>query len=409
MDNVLVIANVWPEPASSAAGWRMELLLKQLSESFVEVHFACTSNPSQFSIDLNHFGVISHQIELNSASFDQLLIKIDPKAVIFDRFNAEEQFGWRVQEKCPDALRVLNLEDLHCLRKSREEKYRKGKEWTVDDLKNSNDTFRELASIRRSDLSVAISSFEIDLLKNEFKIDDNKLFYWPFQQLSKKIIEPYENRNHFISIGNFNHPPNLEAVHTLKNHIWPIIRKELPKAELHLYGAYADQKVEQLNDEKNGFLIKGRAENAKEVVRKAKVLLAPLSFGAGLKGKLFEAMECGTPSVTTEIGIEGFCNKKEWGGFVENNWGEFALKAVELFTNEKVWYDSQAKGSKVLTNYFTQSNYLSILMEKIDFLSEKLSEHRKKSFEDKMLDFQSFRSSKFMSRWIELKNYKDLP
>ena len=82
------------------------------------------------------------------------------------------------------------------------------------------------------------------------------------------------------------HEPNWQSVLHLKNIIWPLIKKQLPKAEVHIYGAYPSQKVLQLNNKKDAFLVKGRAENVASVMEKAKVCLAPLLFGAGLKGKL---------------------------------------------------------------------------------------------------------------------------
>lgn len=65
-----------------------------------------------------------------------------------------------------------------------------------------------------------------------------------------------------------------------------MIRKQLPKAELHIYGAYPPPKATQLHQPKEGFLVKGWAEDAAEVVKHARVLLAPLPFGAGLKVSL---------------------------------------------------------------------------------------------------------------------------
>jgi len=92
----------------------------------------------------------------------------------------------------------------------------------------------------------------------------------------------FEERRHFVSIGNFLHEPNWDAVQHLKKDIWPLIRKQLPEAELHIYGAYPSQKVFELHNEKEGFIIKGRAQDANQVIGNARLLLAPIRFGAGL-------------------------------------------------------------------------------------------------------------------------------
>ena len=73
-------------------------------------------------------------------------------------------------------------------------------------------------------------------------------------------------------------------------------------------------KVNQLHKPSEGFLIKGRAESVNEVMNKAKVCIAPIRFGAGIKGKLLEAMQNGLPSVTTSIGSEGMHLHNIWNG-----------------------------------------------------------------------------------------------
>lgn len=100
------------------------------------------------------------------------------------------------------------------------------------------------------------------------------------------------------------HPPNWDSVLFLKERLWPEIRIELPKAEIHIYGAYPDQNAQNLNNPKDGFIIKGRAENVISTLSNYRVLLAPLRFGAGQKGKLLDAMRAGLPNITTQIGSE---------------------------------------------------------------------------------------------------------
>ena len=125
-------------------------------------------------------------------------------------------------------------------------------------------------------------------------IDETVISKWP----------TFYERKNFAFIGNFLHEPNWNVVLYLKETVWPLLKKRFPEAVLEIYGAYPSQKVLQLHQPKEGFLIMGRAENAQEVVEKARVVLVPLRFGAGLKGKLAEAMYCGTASVTTTNGAE---------------------------------------------------------------------------------------------------------
>ena len=83
------------------------------------------------------WGLMSVSIQLNHSSFDAFVQDLNPDVVIFDRFMVEEQFGWRVAEFAPRALRILNTEDLHSLRKTREESHKRGEEFTLSSLEES--------------------------------------------------------------------------------------------------------------------------------------------------------------------------------------------------------------------------------------------------------------------------------
>ena len=83
----------------------------------------------------------------------------------------------------------------------------------------------------------------------------------------------------------------------LKTQIWDLIRDKIPFVEIHLYGAYPTQQVLQYTNSKKGFYVHGFVDDATKVLINSKVLLAPLRFGAGIKGKLIEAMTTGTPSI----------------------------------------------------------------------------------------------------------------
>ncbi|MFT5970708.1 MAG: glycosyltransferase involved in cell wall biosynthesis [Flavobacteriales bacterium] len=403
-NTVLFIANVWPEPNSSAAGWRMKGLLEVFVSPDCNVHFACTAAKSDYAIDLEEMGIASHHININDSGFDTWLKGLGPNTVVFDRFMCEEQFGWRVKDNCPEALRILNTEDLHSLRQSREVAFKKKESWSANAMIENEVCKRELASILRSDLSLIISSFEMELLQKEFNVPAKLLHYLPFNCTLKPTEKPFEDRAHFVSIGNFKHQPNWQACRILKEHIWPLVRKVLPNAEVYLYGAYPDQKVLQLHDPKHGFIVKGRAGSAEKVIANARVLLAALPFGAGLKGKLLEAMLYGTPSITTTIGAEGMESPENWNGFVTDDWAQFAEHAVQLYQDKNIWEAAVSKGTTCLTSKFSDPSHLSNIPKKISEISDDLEAHRSREAMQQLLAYHSFRNNKFMSRWIELKN-----
>ncbi len=406
--HLLIIGFVWPEPKSSAAGSRMMQLIETFKSENYNITFASPCAKSNNAFNLESIGVTQTSIELNHTSFDDFIAELNPSVVLFDRFMMEEQFGWRVTEQCPNALRLLDTEDLHGLRKGRQLAFKDNKPFNKAYL--FNDTAkREIASIYRCDLSLIISEAEMEILQRDFNVDKSLLLYLPFMidAISENALikfPAFEDRNHFITVGNFLHPPNYNAILYLKETIWPLIRKQLQKAEMHIYGAYASQKVNQLHNEKQGFFVKGFAEDVNDVMQKAKVCLAPIRFGAGLKGKLVDAMKNGTPCVTTAIGAEGMYGDLEINGFVENTPELFANKAVALYKDETLWNIKQQKGFDVINKRFSKKAHQNMLLNTINSASKNLKNHRFHNFTGQMLQHQSMQSTKFMSKWISEKN-----
>ncbi len=408
VNHILIIGSVWPEPNSSAAGSRMMQLIYLFIEKGWKVTFASAAADSEFMFDVRKIGVEKVSIELNNISFDTFISSINPSIVVFDRFMTEEQFGWRVAEICPDALRILDTEDLHCLRLARQKAFKENKVFSSDDL-TSDVAKREIASILRCDISLIISNVEMELLQKQFKIDAALLCSLPFmlEPISDDTISnwpAFESRNNFITIGNFLHEPNWNAVQYLKEDIWPLIRKQLPEAELHVYGAYPSQKVQELHQPKQGFFIKGRAEDAATVVKQARVCLAPLRFGAGIKGKLVEAMLCGTPSVTTDIGAEAMHGNLEWSGIIANTAEDIASAAIELYNNKIEWLKAQKKGVKIINTIYSKAIVAEPFIKHVLQVQNTLKKHRLANFTGAMLMHHTLSSTKYMARWIEAKN-----
>jgi glycosyltransferase involved in cell wall biosynthesis len=408
MNSILVIGYVWPEPNSSAAGTRMIQLLDFFQSEGYSVTFATTASETIHIEDLKIRGVKSIKIELNNSSFDDFIQNLQPEIVVFDRFMMEEQFGWRVSNICPDALKILDTEDLHFLRNFRENTF-KNKNLDCILLKESELAKREIASIYRCDLSLIISESEMELLEEQFNIPQNLLLYLPFllNPITNDTVMQlpgFEDRQHFISIGNFRHPPNVDAVLYLKQEIWPFIQKQLPKAQMHIYGAYSTEKITQLHSAKENFLIKGWAKSAPEVVKNAKISLAPLRFGAGLKGKLIEAMQCGTPTVTTNIGAEGMHGKLCWNGSIKNTPEDFADAAVSLYTSEIKWKLAQKNGFNIINSRYSKSDFHKILHSRIKLMKVELKKHRQNNFIGAMLMHHRTKSTYFLSKYIEIKN-----
>lgn len=270
--SVLFLSPVWPERSSSAAGVRSCGLISSFQERNYAVSYASPSTPNEHTSLIQASGVTTIECPPNNEdTLTTILHSTRPSIVIFDRFYAEEMFSFRVKDILPDALRILDMQDVHFLRESRQLLAKQlpnnsiskpatspSTPLTIQDLLNHRpdatvpSLLRELASIYRSDLTLVCSPVELKMLREDYSIPSEMLclasFFAPPSPHAATPI-PWSERQHFLMIGNFRHPPNFDSVKWTCQEIWPLIRKKLGKtAELHLYGSYAPQAAAELNN-----------------------------------------------------------------------------------------------------------------------------------------------------------------
>ena len=406
MNSLLIIGQTFPEPTTTAAGGRMLQLIEMFTSHGYGITFASSASSSEKSFNLNSIGVTTQQIAINDSSFDDFVRQLNPTLVLFDRFVTEEQFAWRVTQSCPKALKILDTEDLHFLRKARQQALK-----DATDVKDANlfteTAKREIASILRCDLSLIISEFEMKLLADTFAVSKEILYYLPFMvtKLPDSSNFPgFEQRINFMTIGNLLHGPNVDSVLYLKKEIWPLIKKQLPQAQLYIYGNYAPQHILELHNQKQGFYIMGWTDSVAHVMQKTRVCLAPLRFGAGLKGKLLDAMLYGTPGVTTSIGAEGMYGDLLTPGVIADTPEAFAELSVAIYSDKIKWQQNAQRGIEIIKARYNGKAIAKDFMTHLDALKINLKLHRQAHFIGQILQHQSLQASKYLSKWIEEKN-----
>ena len=406
MNSLLIIGQTFPEPTTTAAGGRMLQLIEMFTSHGYGITFASSASSSEKSFNLNSIGVTTQQIAINDSSFGDFVRQLNPTLVLFDRFVTEEQFAWRVTQSCPKALKILDTEDLHFLRKARQQALK-----DATDVKDANlfteTAKREIASILRCDLSLIISEFEMKLLADTFAVSKEILYYLPFMVTKlpdSSNFPEFEQRNNFMTIGNLLHGPNVDSVLYLKKEIWPLIKKQLPQAQLYIYGNYAPQHILELHNQKQGFYIMGWADSVAHVMQKARVCLAPLRFGAGLKGKLLDAMLYGTPGVTTSIGAEGMYGDLLTPGVIADTPESFAELSVALYSDKIKWQQNAQRGVEIIKARYNGKAIAKDFMTRLDALKINLKLHRQSHFVGQILQHHSLQASKYLSKWIEEKN-----
>ena len=376
---VLVIGYVWPEPRSSAASGHVMQILETLLQQGWDITFSSPAGTGEHRADLTALGIREVAIELNNSSFDTFISELAPDIVLFDQFMMEEQFGWRVEKHCPDALRVLETSDLQSLRHARHQRLKERLK-DRDDANDFSELFapalreefelmadtdvakREIAALYRCDLNLMISSVEIELLVEQFKVPRNLLHWCPLMvDLPSAPPTAFADRAHFLSIGNFRHAPNWDAVLWMKTTIWPLIREQLPTAQLHIYGAYTPPKATALHNPAQGFHVMNWAEDALQVMSAARVCTGAAAVRGGNQRQnrrrhaVWHAF-----NVTTPIGAEAMHGEQSMAR--RSDPLQLRHSPIAQFdctrTAEALWTDAQSLGLKtLLADRYRQSGY----------------------------------------------------
>ena len=207
-----------------------------------------------------------------------------------------------------------------------------------------------------------------------------------------------------MMIGNFRHAPNEDGVRWLIHEIWPLIRRRLPNVSLDIYGAYPSKEMMALTSKKEGIFVRGPISDHLEVLRSHRVNLAPLRFGAGIKGKISDGWWAGTPVVATSIGAEGMSDSYSFGGLIADSAEDFAEAAVRLFQEEKEWAAQQQSGIQLIQALYSLEINRAELVHFLAFLLSNRGELRSRNWLGAMLDYHSMRSTRYFSKWIEEKS-----
>jgi glycosyltransferase involved in cell wall biosynthesis len=383
MPHAIVFTYVWPEPRSSAAGVRTRELVAILRMLGWQLTAVSPSAESPHAQELRDRGVATLTADPNTAAAGSALAAL-PAAdlVLYDRFVMEEQFGWRARELWPRALHLVDTQDLHSLRRARE----KGKP-----KPEGEDLLRELSSLYRSDGALVVSDFEAKLLG---ELDYPFAHHLPFSTTIDESPAPLEARAGFCFLGNFRHPPNLDAVRHLVTEGWSEIRARLPRAELHLYGAYPPAEI-SAHKGGRGIFAHGPVHDHRAALAKHVALLAPLRFGAGIKGKVLEAFGTGTPVAGSENAFEGLCPV---------HGDDFVTEAVRLATDAAYWRERQSAGLALVAEKFSRARVERDFLAIVENGRKNLEHLRARNLTGAMLRHHASNATKYFSRWIAAKN-----
>jgi len=173
----------------------------------------------------------------------------------------------------------------------------------------------------------------------------------------------FKGRQDIAFIGGYKHPPNVDAVHWLVKEVWPAISKAVPDATLRICGSHMPKEFYEYASD--SISIDGFIPDLEEFLAGLKLTIAPLRFGAGLKGKVASSIGAGVPCVGTDIAFEGMAEKGLKAIKFEANTAEaFAKHCAALYLNEKKWEKASVAGVGYHNDNYAYSN-IAPMFEKL--------------------------------------------
>ena len=161
----------------------------------------------------------------------------------------------------------------------------------------------------------------------------------------------FAERRNLLFIGNFNHTPNRDAVEFFVEKILPLIHKTLPKVRLDVIGSNAPHHFQAYASE--GVNIHGYVPDIEPLFQSSRVFVAPLRFGAGVKGKIGDALSYGVPVVTTSVGAEGMQFEHDKEVLLANTPEDFANYVIQAYTNPELWQRLSDAGYEHIAKHFS--------------------------------------------------------
>ncbi|MTW21269.1 glycosyltransferase [Allochromatium palmeri] len=331
-DRLLVIDWKPPTPDLDSGSYRLRLILDLLLESGVAIDFIGDREAEHpdYAEALRARGITT--LVGQSAALDHLAAQGHRyRQVWISRPEVAEVYLAPVRAHASQATVIYDTVDLHWVR------FERGAAFASDptELLERARHYRrlELANARAADRVIAITEDErARLLQEDPRLDVRVL---PNVHPVVDRAAPLSARRDLFFIGGFQHEPNVDAMHYFAAEILPLVRAELPAVRLRIVGSHMPESVRQLDSP--AIEAVGYAPEAEPYFAQARIFVAPLRHGAGMKGKIGQSLSQGLPVVTTSIGAEGLGLTHEDEALIADDPVEFAAAVVRLYRDEALW------------------------------------------------------------------------
>ena len=332
---VLVLDATTPTPDQDAGSVTTVKIITLFQLMGYKVTFAPVSNflfQADYTANLQRLGVeclyapYSTNVEEHLAEFGK-----DYDVVHVFRHYVLRSVASIIDKYCPDATVIINNMDLHYLRLERELQ-----------ISGAPDAERVVAEAKALELSAmeaahvvcVPSDAELEFLNAE--MFPRPVLVMPFMVDGAAPTTPWSRRADIVFLGGFDHTPNRDAVRWFVESVWPIARKDLPPdVRLRIVGARPTPDIAAFDG--GDIDVMGRIADLQPLFEAARVFVAPLRYGAGVKGKIFSAFAHGVPVVTTSVGAEGMGLHDGVDCLIADSAAAFAAAVVKAYYDEDLW------------------------------------------------------------------------
>jgi O-antigen biosynthesis protein len=266
--------------------------------------------------------------------------------VYITRYQAVNKHLANVRQYAPQAKVMFCNADLHFLRMIREAIQNQDQSKLQEATKVRD---MELDLMRKVDVTLSYNHVEHSVVLSH-NLGTGKVVTCPWVVDVKKKITPFEERQDIAFIGGFRHPPNVQSVKFFIQSVMPLLRQQLPGVKFLVYGSNVTPELEKMETE--DIMIKGYVESVEEVYDHCRIAVSPLLFGAGIKGKVLDALSYGVPQVLSPVAAESTGVRDGLEVYIAQKPEDWAEKIVKLYNNQEIW-ENMSKAARI----YAQANF----------------------------------------------------
>lgn len=237
-----------------------------------------------------------------------------------------------VRRVAPNTKFVFDTVDLHFLREERQAEIEKSNQKLVEAQRTKQ---IEIGVMRKADRTIVLSKVEQEIATR--LVPNAAISLIPIVREVPGRLAPREERSSVLFIGGFAHFPNVDAILWFVSNVWPIVRCRLPHARLKIVGSQITPDIAALENAEAGVEVLGFVENVEPLMASSLMSVAPLRYGAGVKGKVVSSLCYGLPCVATSVAVEGMGIGEHDGVIVADDPERIADGIVALHQQADLW------------------------------------------------------------------------